>query len=60
MALGVLPYELLANRWRDVLLKLSSSCMIEVRVGKVVILIKNSCFGLYWTSDSCLWIISIE
>lgn len=29
MALGVLPYELLANRWRDVLLKLSSSCMIE-------------------------------
>ncbi|KAJ6675529.1 BETA-TUBULIN COFACTOR D [Salix viminalis] len=29
MALGVLPYELLANRWRDVLLKLSSSCIIE-------------------------------
>lgn len=29
MALGVLPYELLANRWRDVLLKLSSACMIE-------------------------------
>ncbi|CAK7347890.1 unnamed protein product [Dovyalis caffra] len=29
LALGVLPYELLANRWRDVLLKLSSSCMIE-------------------------------
>ncbi|KAF9668815.1 hypothetical protein SADUNF_Sadunf14G0042500 [Salix dunnii] len=29
MALGVLPYQLLANRWRDVLLKLSSSCMIE-------------------------------
>ncbi|KAK6260823.1 Tubulin-specific chaperone D [Theobroma cacao] len=29
MALGVLPYELLANQWRDVLLKLCRSCAIE-------------------------------
>lgn len=29
LALGVLPYDLLANRWRDVLLKLCSSCAIE-------------------------------
>ncbi|XVF18437.1 hypothetical protein REPUB_Repub11eG0021500 [Reevesia pubescens] len=29
MALGVLPYELLANQWRDVILKLCSSCAIE-------------------------------
>ena len=46
MALGVLPYELLANRWRDVLLKLSSSCLIEVRVVKVVILIKTLALDL--------------
>lgn len=30
LALGVLPYEPLANRWRDVLLRLCSSCAIEV------------------------------
>ncbi|OMO78559.1 Armadillo-like helical [Corchorus capsularis] len=30
IALGVLPYELLANQWRDVLLKLCISCKIEV------------------------------
>ncbi|XWS27419.1 hypothetical protein CRYUN_Cryun26dG0113600 [Craigia yunnanensis] len=29
MALGVLPYELLANQWRDVILKLCSCCAIE-------------------------------
>ncbi|OMP00615.1 Armadillo-like helical [Corchorus olitorius] len=29
IALGVLPYELLANQWRDVLLKLCISCKIE-------------------------------
>ncbi|KAK6918554.1 Tubulin-specific chaperone D, C-terminal [Dillenia turbinata] len=29
LAIGALPYELLANRWRDVLLKLCSSCTIE-------------------------------
>ncbi|KAL9429999.1 hypothetical protein AB3S75_025391 [Citrus x aurantiifolia] len=29
LALGVLPYELLANSWRDVLLKLCSCCLIE-------------------------------
>ncbi|XVE63278.1 hypothetical protein DITRI_Ditri07aG0007200 [Diplodiscus trichospermus] len=29
MALGVLPYELLANQWRDVIMKLCSSCAIE-------------------------------
>ncbi|KAL4281346.1 hypothetical protein GQ457_03G024830 [Hibiscus cannabinus] len=29
MALGVLPYETLANQWRDVILKLCSSCAIE-------------------------------
>lgn len=32
MALGVLPYELLASQWRDVILKLCSSCLIEVLV----------------------------
>ncbi|XVF87970.1 hypothetical protein PTKIN_Ptkin19aG0011000 [Pterospermum kingtungense] len=32
MALGVLPYELLASQWRDVILKLCSSCAIEVQV----------------------------
>lgn len=32
MALGVLPYELLANQWRDVLLKLCRSCAIEVHL----------------------------
>ena len=31
LAIGVLPYELLARRWRDVLTKLSSCCAIEVR-----------------------------
>lgn len=31
LALGVLPYELLANSWRDVLLKLCSCCLIEVQ-----------------------------
>lgn len=30
LAIGVLPYELLASRWKDVLLKLCSSCAIEV------------------------------
>ncbi|GKV12903.1 hypothetical protein SLEP1_g23988 [Rubroshorea leprosula] len=29
MALGVLPYEFLANQWRDVVLKLCSACAIE-------------------------------
>lgn len=29
LALAALPYDLLANRWRDVLLKLCSSCTIE-------------------------------
>ncbi|XP_022717392.1 tubulin-folding cofactor D isoform X2 [Durio zibethinus] len=29
MALGVLPYKLLVNHWRDVILKLCSSCAIE-------------------------------
>ncbi|TYI32484.1 hypothetical protein ES332_A04G066500v1 [Gossypium tomentosum] len=29
MALGVLPYEMLANQWKDVILKLCSSCAIE-------------------------------
>ncbi|CAM8906862.1 unnamed protein product [Rhodiola kirilowii] len=29
LALGVLPYNLLAKRWRDVLLKLCNSCLIE-------------------------------
>ncbi|XP_015869592.3 tubulin-folding cofactor D isoform X1 [Ziziphus jujuba] len=29
LAIGVLPYELLATRWKDVLLKLCSSCAIE-------------------------------
>lgn len=32
LALGVLPYELLASRWRDVLLKLCSCCLIEVQM----------------------------
>lgn len=30
LAIGVLPYELLASRWKDVILKLCSSCAIEV------------------------------
>lgn len=30
LALSVLPYELLANRWKDVLLKLCCACAIEV------------------------------
>lgn len=30
LALGVLPYECLADRWKHVLLKLCSSCAIEV------------------------------
>ncbi|KAL4336004.1 hypothetical protein GQ457_07G015330 [Hibiscus cannabinus] len=29
MALGILPYEMLANQWREVILKLCSSCAIE-------------------------------
>uniref|UniRef100_A0A7N0ZQT9 Tubulin-specific chaperone D n=1 Tax=Kalanchoe fedtschenkoi TaxID=63787 RepID=A0A7N0ZQT9_KALFE len=29
LALGVLPYKLLEKRWRDVLLKLCNSCLIE-------------------------------
>ncbi|XP_044502891.1 tubulin-folding cofactor D-like [Mangifera indica] len=29
LAIGVLPYDFLANRWRDVLLKLCSCCSIE-------------------------------
>ncbi|OWM64922.1 hypothetical protein CDL15_Pgr028640 [Punica granatum] len=29
MALGVLPYELLANRWRDVIMQLCTACAIE-------------------------------
>jgi len=30
LALGVLPYKLLASQWRNVLLKLCGSCKIEV------------------------------
>jgi len=30
LALGILPYEFLAKRWKDILLKLSRSCEIEV------------------------------
>lgn len=30
LALSILPYEFLANRWKDVLLKLCCSCAIEV------------------------------
>lgn len=30
LAIGVLPYELLASQWRNVLLKLCGSCKIEV------------------------------
>ncbi|KAL9234376.1 hypothetical protein vseg_009256 [Gypsophila vaccaria] len=29
LALGVLPYELLAKRWKDVILKLSKACEVE-------------------------------
>lgn len=32
LAIGVLPYDFLANRWRDVLLKLCSCCSIEVNL----------------------------
>lgn len=32
LAIGVLPYEYLANRWRDVLLKLCRCCEIEVHL----------------------------
>ena len=31
LALGVLPCELFAHRWKDVLLKLCNSCLIEVQ-----------------------------
>lgn len=31
LALGAMPLEFLANNWRDVLLKLCSSCAIEVQ-----------------------------
>ncbi|KAL5796379.1 hypothetical protein ACOSQ2_001199 [Xanthoceras sorbifolium] len=31
LAIGVLPYEVLAKMWRDVLLKLCSCCAIEVK-----------------------------
>lgn len=30
MALGVLPHELLANSWKDVIMQLSTACAIEV------------------------------
>lgn len=30
LALSVLPYELLANRWKDVIMKLCCACAIEV------------------------------
>ncbi|KAE8691838.1 Tubulin-folding cofactor D [Hibiscus syriacus] len=30
MALGVLPHKMLANQWRDVILKLCSSCAVEI------------------------------
>lgn len=42
LALGVLPYELLAKRWRDVLLKLCSATAIEVRLIEVAIVIEIS------------------
>lgn len=32
LALGVLPFEFLANQWKVVLLKLCSCCEIEVKV----------------------------
>lgn len=31
LAIAVLPYEVLAKRWKDVLMKLSTCCSIEVR-----------------------------
>lgn len=31
LALGVLPYELLIAKWKDVVSKLCSACMIEVK-----------------------------
>lgn len=31
LALGVLPYELLIAKWKDVVLKLCGACMIEVK-----------------------------
>lgn len=31
LAIGVLPYEILASQWRNVLLKLCGCCAIEVR-----------------------------
>jgi hypothetical protein len=40
LALGVLPYDLLANRWRDVLLKLCSCCAIEVNLLDVAFVIE--------------------
>jgi len=30
LALGVLPYELLTAKWKDIVLKLCSACKIEV------------------------------
>ena len=34
LAIGVLPYEFLAKRWRVILLKLCNSCAIEVHLMK--------------------------
>lgn len=43
LAIGVLPYDLLASRWKDILLELCNSCAIEVKV--VLIIIVTPPFG---------------
>lgn len=40
LALGVLPYELLAKSWKAVLLKLCSACVIEVHLLVVQVSLK--------------------
>lgn len=56
LALGVLPYEILANRWRDVVLKLCRACAIEVHLLKVVIVVEVfHC----WRSNECVRDITI-
>ncbi len=49
VALGVLPYEFLVNRWRDVLLKLCSASAIEVQLTEVAIFIEI--FNCYRTNE---------
>lgn len=52
LAIGVLPYELLASQWRNVLLKLCSCCTIEVLhlVANVIfilsIIVLHKCFPM--------------